>query len=432
MLHELPDEIDAHVDEHTRLTDADARRFHDTLLDLSLLNRDDLLTVFATIAEAGANALSVERVSLWQYDKERSVMFCPAAWERGEIVEEKLVISRDTCPRYWGALHADRTLAVPDAVHDEAMSEIQERYVSRHGIGAMLDSSVRVERATFGIVCMEHLNGTRVWSPMEEQFVASLADRMGLAILVDAQRRLESQLAQAQKMEALGLMAGGIAHDFNNMLSIVLTSVGSARALVDRGADPTDDLISIEAAVLRAAALTRKLLYISRNETLGREVFDLNDAIRELADFAHRMLPPSVRLQLLPATQPLRADAERTFVDQALMNLCVNATQAMPDGGSLTVAGRRVESDGLRRTHGIVLPPGEYAHLRVLDTGVGIAPDALGRVFDPFYSTKGKSGTGLGLSVVYGGMRQHGGFVSVESVVGRGTVFHLFFRLVTA
>ena len=429
MSREVPEEMEHHTDDRAQLPDADARRFQETLLDLSLLNRDDLLTVFATIAEAGANALSVERVSLWQYDKERSVMLCPAAWVRGEIIEETLVISRDTYPQYWGALHADRTLVVSDAVQNQAMSEIQDRYILKHGIGAMLDSSVRVERATFGIVCMEHLEGTRVWTPIEEQFVASLADRMGLAILVDAQRRLESQLTQAQKMEALGLMAGGVAHDFNNMLNIVLTSVGSARAMVDRGADPSEDLIAIEAAVQRAAALTRKLLYISRNETLGREVFDLNDAIRQLADVAHRMLPPSVRLQLLPATHPLMADAERTFVDQALMNLCINAMHAMPDGGSLTVAGRRVESDGVRRTHGVILPAGTYAHLRVLDTGTGIAPGALSRVFDPFYSTKGKTGTGLGLSVVYGGMRQHGGFVSLESVVGRGTVFHLFFRI---
>ena len=140
-------------------------------------------------------------------------------------------------------------------------------------------------------------------------------------------------------------------------------------------------------------------------------------------------LPISVRLQLLPATIPLPVDAERTFVDQALLNLSLNAMQAMPDGGSLTIAARQIDVDGSRRTHGVLLAAGKYAHLRVLDTGSGIAPSAVGRVFDPFYTTKGKSGTGLGLSVVYGGMRQHGGQVSVESVVGRGTVFHLFFRM---
>ena len=429
MTREFPEAVNDRSDEHGSALEPDVRRFHDTLLDLSLLNRDDLLTVFATIAEAGANALAVERVSLWQYDKERSVMVCPAAWVRGELVDEPLVISRITHPRYWTALHADRTLAVSDAVNDDAMSEVQVEYVQRHGIGAMLDSGVRVERATFGIVCMEHLDGTREWTAIEEQFVASLADRMGLAILVDAQRRLESQLWQAQKMEALGLMAGGIAHDFNNVLGIVLTSAGAARAMYDRGGDPTEDLDAIESAVQRAAALTRKLLYISRDDMLGREVFDLNDAIRQLAEVAPRILPPSVRLQLLPATIPLPVDAERTFVDQALLNLSLNAMQAMPDGGSLTIAARQIDVDGSRRTHGVLLAAGKYAHLRVLDTGSGIAPSAVGRVFDPFYTTKGKSGTGLGLSVVYGGMRQHGGQVSVESVLGRGTVFHLFFRM---
>ena len=428
-MRERPDEIERHPDEHGAVLEADARRFQDILLDLSMLNRDDLLSVFATIAEAGATALSVERVSLWHYDKARSAMVCPAAWVRGEILEVDLIISRATHPLYWSALHADRTLAVSDAVQNEAMSEIQDDYVRRYRIGAMLDSSVRVERATVGIVCMEHLDGTREWTPMEEQFVASLADRMGLAILVDAHRRLESQLVQAQKMEALGLMAGGIAHDFNNMLGIVLTAAGAARAIQQRGDDPTEELDAIESAVQRAAALTRKLLYISRNEALAQEVFDINDAIRQLADVTRRVLPASVRLQLLPSPQPLMVDGERTFVDQALLNLCLNAIHAMPNGGSLTIASRVLEMDGVRRLHGVVLPAGTYAHVRVLDTGAGIAQTSLSKVFDPFFTTKGKAGTGLGLSVVYGGMRQHGGQVSVESVVGRGTVFHLFFRV---
>lgn len=428
-MRELPDEVDRHNDEHDTALEADARRFQDILLDLSMLNRDDLLSVFATIAEAGANALSVERVSLWHYDRARSVMVCPAAWVRGEITEEPLVISRATQPLYWGAVHAGRTLSVSDAVQNEAMSEIQDDYVHRHGIGAMLDSSVRIERTTFGIVCMEHLDGTREWTPMEEQFVASLADRMGLAMLVDAHRRLESQLAQAQKMEALGLMAGGIAHDFNNMLGIVLTAAGAARAIQQRGGDPTEDLDAIESVVQRAAALTRKLLYISRNESVGQEVFDINEAIRQLADVTRRVMPAAVRLQLLPSAQPLMVDAERIFVDQALINLCMNAIHAMPNGGSLTIASRALEMDGLRRIHGVVLPAGTYAHVRVLDTGAGIAQASLSKVFDPFFTTKGTAGTGLGLSVVYGGMRQHGGQVSVESVVGRGSVFHLFFRI---
>ena len=419
------------IEEATAHLEADARRFHDVLLDLSVLNRDDLLSVFAMIAEAGAHALGVERVSLWQYDRERSVMLCPAAWVRGEIVDEPLVIARSSHPTYWNALHAGRTLAVSDTVNDDAMAEIQDEYVLRHGIGATLDSGVRVERSTFGIVCMEQLGETREWTAIEKQFVASLADRMGLAILVDAHRRLESQLRHAQKMEALGVMAGGIAHDFNNVLGVVLTSAGAARAISEQGGDASDDFDAIDNAVQRAAALTRKLLYLSRNESVGREVLDLNEVIRQFADVLRRIVPASTRLQILPSPQPLPISAERTFIDQALLNLCQNAVHAMPNGGSLTVATRVLAVDGTRRTHGVAVPSGTYAHLRVLDTGSGMAPDVVARAFDPFYTTKGKAGTGLGLSVVYGGMRQHDGYVSVESVVGRGTVFHLFFRIVS-
>jgi two-component system cell cycle sensor histidine kinase/response regulator CckA len=330
---------------------------------------------------------------------------------------------------YWTALHAGRSLAVGDALADPALREVREEYVQRLGIGAMLDSGILIERDTFGIVCVEHIGGRRDWTPLEEQFVASLADRMGLVILADSQRKLEARLRQAQKVEALGLMAGGIAHDFNNVLSIVLAAAGSVRLALRTGDDPAADLDAIEAAIARAASLTKKLFYLSRNEPVERVSFDLNDALRDFVELSRRMLPASVRLQVLPSPQPLMLRAERMFVEQALLNLCLNAVQAMPDGGLLTVATRLVQVDGERVTNGVTIPAGTYAHLRVLDTGVGIPRSEVGRVFDPFYSTKGQEGTGLGLSVVYSGMRQHGGFTTVESVEGRGTVFHLFFPI---
>ncbi|MBC7843095.1 MAG: GAF domain-containing protein [Gemmatimonadaceae bacterium] len=426
---ETSDELEHRAHEQAVALESDARRLNDVLLDLSVLNRDDLRSVFATIAESGAKALGVERVSLWQYDRERSAIICPAAWLRGTIVDEPLVITRQGHPAYWTALHSARTLAISDATTDDALAEIRDSYIRTNDIGAMLDSGVRLERMTFGIVCMEHIGGPRQWTAIEEQFVASLADRMGLAMLVDAHRRLEAQLLLAQKMEALGVMAGGIAHDFNNVLGVVLSASGNARVVSALGGDATEDFDAIDSAVQRATALTRKLLYISRQESIGFEVLDLNDVIRQFSDIAKRLVPASVRLQLLPSSQPLLINAERTFIDQALLNLCQNAVQAMPDGGSLTIATRLLQVDAERRTHGVSVPPGTYAHLRVLDTGSGIASESIARVFDPFYTTKGKSGTGLGLSVVYGGMRQHGGYVSVESVSGRGTVFHLFFRM---
>lgn len=429
MTHDTSEGTSHDIDGQSPEARQESNRFRDVLLDLSVLNRDELISVFGTIAEAGAVALGVERVTLWQYDRQRSIILCPAAWERGTIVDESLVVSRTTHPRFWAALHSGRTLPIHDVVADPSLAEVQRSYIGRHGIGAMLLSGIRIERTMLGIVCMEHLDGPRVWTRLEEQFVASLADRMGLATLVDAQRKLELQLLQSKKLEAVGVMAGGIAHDFNNVLTIVSTAAGAVREALRHGGDPGLDLDAIDLAVQRAAALTRKLLSISRDEALVRDTFDLNVALRDFARTVRRIVPATVRVQLLPSPQPLFLHAERTFVEQALVNLCTNAMQAMPDGGALTIAASRLTVDGRRLTHGIEVPAGVYAHLRVLDTGGGIPPAVLDRIFDPFFTTRGQAGTGLGLSVVFGGMRQHAGYVSVESVVGRGTVFHLFFRL---
>jgi two-component system, cell cycle sensor histidine kinase and response regulator CckA len=417
------------VSEYLRAHEREARRFQHVLSELSVLNREDMRSVFAVIAQAGSLALSVRRVSLWRYDRSRSVMICPAAWQDGELIDEELVISRESCPLYWNALHSGRTLPVSDAVRDPAMVEIQKGYVQKYGIGAMLDSGIRVERGTFGIVCMEHIGTKRQWTVLEEQFVASLADRLGLAILFEEQRNLETQLQQAKKMEALGVMAGGVSHDFNNILNIVLAATDAAQANMAAGKDATEDLESIEHAVLRAAALTRKLLYISKNDSLGREKLDLNEAVRGFVSSTKRILPENVNFTFLPSSEALPLHAERTFIDQSLMNLVTNALYAMPQGGSLTIATRITTISGSGLTHGITIREGTYAHLRVLDTGSGIPADALPRIFEPFFTTKGVAGTGLGLAVVYGGIRQHGGYVSAESVVGRGTVFHLFFPL---
>ena len=393
-------------------------------------NRDALLQVFASVATVTAEALDVGRVSLWQYDRDRLEMLCAAAWHDGALLDEPMVLSRAAHPAYWVALHAARSLAVSDAMRNAALTEIREDYLVPRGIGAMLDSSVRIEAESFGIVCAESLDGPRIWTALEEQFVASIADRLGLAMLVDAQRRLERQLLIAHKMEAVGVMASGIAHDFNNMLGVVLASTRIARDLVSEGSDPCQELDAIDDAVARANALTRKLVYLSQNESVARDEIDLDDAVQAFRDTARRLVSTAVRIELILSNAPLRILAERTFVDQVLLNLCTNAAHAMPDGGVLTFATGRLTLDRARFAHGMLVPAGRYAHLRAMDTGVGIAADVLPHVFDPFFSTCGDAGgVGLGLSVVYGGMRQHGGFVAVESVPGQGAVFHLLFPL---
>lgn len=405
----------------------EASRLQGVLSELSVIDRRELRDAFAIIAQAAADALAVGRVSLWRYQESRLAMVCAAAWHRGAMVEDHTVISARTHPTYWAALHGGRTLPIADALHDPALVEFRDEYVRPLDIGAMLDSSIRVEGDTCGIVCVEHLGSSRLWTALERTFVASLGDRLGLVVLLDEQRRLENALAQAHKMEALGLMAGGLAHDFNNVISIVLNSAELAQAAVDDGDDPSEDLAVIRNAATRAAGMTRRLLTIARRESMAFEAIELNSIVNDFGPIAKRLMPPNVHLQLALPPCEVVVSADRAFVDQALLNLVTNAAQAMPAGGTLTIE-VALDSHQHPHTFGEPLPRGPLVRLTVRDTGEGIDGAVLPRVFDPFFTTKhAAGGTGLGLAVVYGGMRQHGGAVAVASTPKVGSAFSLLF-----
>lgn len=240
-------------------------------------------------------------------------------------------------------------------------------------------------------------------------------------------RRLEERLLQAQKMEAIGRLAGGIAHDFNNILTAVMGYANLlGEELPDLG-EAREDLEGIKKAAGRAANLTRQLLAFSRRQPAAPRVVDLNIVIQDTERMLTRLLSGAVGLEL-----DLRAASATVLVDpvqieQILLNLAVNAKDAMPDGGSILVS-TRVEDLRAARSVGLdTLAPGDYVVLDVRDTGQGIAPDIIDRIFEPFFTTKPKEkGTGLGLSTVYGIAKQSGGAVGVESKVGEGSVFSVW------
>jgi two-component system cell cycle sensor histidine kinase/response regulator CckA len=251
-----------------------------------------------------------------------------------------------------------------------------------------------------------------------------------LAVLQDATalKTLEAQFVQSQKMQAIGQLAGGIAHDFNNLLTAIS---GNCDLLLMRHAanDPDyADLEQIRQNANRAAALVGQLLAFSRKQTLRPERLDLQDVLSDMVHLLNRLVGERVRLRLLHAADlgPIRAD--RRQLEQVVMNLVVNARDAMPEGGTI-----RIETEALALAEDLhrdraVVPAGNYAVIRVGDSGHGIPPDRLDKIFEPFFTTKGVGeGTGLGLSTVYGIVKQSGGFVFVDSTVGEGTVFHLYF-----
>ena len=253
-----------------------------------------------------------------------------------------------------------------------------------------------------------------------------------LAVLQDATalKTLEAQFVQSQKMQAIGQLAGGIAHDFNNLLTAISGHCDLLLLRHEREDPEYGDLVQIHQNANRAAALVGQLLAFSRKQTLKPERLDLQDVLSDLAHLLNRLVGERVRLDLSHATQlgPIRADKRQ--LEQVLMNLVVNARDAMEKGGTIRIETEALTlPEDLRRDRATVAA-GNYAVIRVCDTGSGIPPDRLQKIFEPFYTTKKVGeGTGLGLSTAYGIVKQSGGFIFVDSVVGEGSIFQLYFPI---
>jgi two-component system cell cycle sensor histidine kinase/response regulator CckA len=244
---------------------------------------------------------------------------------------------------------------------------------------------------------------------------------------VTEQRALEAQLRHSQKMDAVGRLAGGVAHDFNNLLTVI-TSCGE---MVLDSLTPEDprrsEMLEIREAARQAAVLTRQLLAFSRKQLLAPKVLDLNALVREMERLLRRVISEDITLvtELDPALEHVRADPAQ--LQQVVLNMVVNARDAMPRGGRLTLRTANVRSMAAAAGERVVMAPGEYVMLAVSDTGVGMDEKTRSRVFEPFFTTKenGK-GTGLGLATVYGIVKQSGGYVWVESLLGQGSTFEIY------
>jgi PAS domain S-box-containing protein len=277
---------------------------------------------------------------------------------------------------------------------------------------------------------MQHRDGT--WRVLESIVVSHRNNPAIRAIVINARdvserHLLEEQLRQSQKMEAVGRLAGGIAHDFNNLLAVML---GYTTLTLARAADPavvTRNLEQIRTAAERAANLTRQLLTFSRKQVLQPKVIDIGGVVSELHTMLERLIGEDVELVTEVGRAKGHVKADRGQLEQVIVNLAVNARDAMPRGGRLAIVMRDVVVDAAVAREQAGLQPGRHVCIEVSDTGVGMEPETLSRLFEPFFSTKEKGkGTGLGLATVYGIVKQSGGHVAVESAPGRGTTFRIW------
>ncbi len=295
-------------------------------------------------------------------------------------------------------------------LREQGWANFEVRHQSKDG--ATFDAEVRVTELT--------MHGKRLAISMERD----ITDRKR----AESERaRLEGELLQAQKMESVGRLAGGVAHDFNNMLGVILGHAELALGCVDPSESLHEDLTQIHNAAKRSADLTRQLLAFARKQTVVPRVLDLNDTVSGMLKMLRRIIGEEIALAWRPGEALWAVRMDPSQLDQVLANLCVNAKDAIAGVGSITIeSGNRVLGEDFASAHpGAV--PGEYAALIITDDGCGMDREMLARIFEPFFTTKDVGqGTGLGLSSVYGAMKQNHGFVDVASQPGNGTTFTLY------
>jgi len=267
---------------------------------------------------------------------------------------------------------------------------------------------------------------TRVEWDGADAVLSFIRDITDLRDAADRQSALEEQLREAQKLEAVGLLAGGIAHDFNNLLQVIGGNASLALAAGAERRDSEEALGVIANTVGQASQLTRQLLAFGRRQALRRESVDLNGLVATHLAMIRRLIPENIRIDFRAAPQPAMTEADKGQLEQVMLNLCLNARDAMPDGGQLSIAIEPVVLDATTAGQLCQRPAGPFIRITVSDTGHGMIRAVLDRIFEPFFTTKTRDrGSGLGLAVVYGIVRQHGGHIAARSEPSQGTEFVL-------
>jgi len=305
----------------------------------------------------------------------------------------------------------------------EVLPQTEPIWIERYGHVALTGKADRFEQ--FAAAIGRHYE-VAAYSPQPGHFAVLVMDVTARKQAEAVREKLEEQLLVAQKMEAIGMLAGGVAHDFNNLLSVILSFTGFALEDLRQGDPMRADLLEVQGAAERGAALTHQLLAFSRKQMLQPVPLDLNSTARGIEKMLRRIVGEDIEFvqKLAPNLSLVHADPGQ--IEQVLMNLVVNARDAMPEGGTLTIETCNRELNEEHASEHVAVTPGPYVQIAVADTGHGIDETTKSRLFEPFFTTKvqGK-GTGLGLSTVYGIVQQSGGHIAVHSELGRGTRFEV-------
>lgn len=302
-----------------------------------------------------------------------------------------------------------------------------ERDAARRRVDELLSPRPPEQRS---VVTQVRRDGQRLRAEIVDNPIQYRGGSARICVVRDVTEReqLEAQLRHAQKMEAIGVLAGGVAHDFNNLLSVIASFASAARDALPPGGEYVEDLGHVLDAARRGSELTKQLLVFSKRQLLTLERVDLAEIVVGFAGMLQRLVGRDIVLEVVQAHAPLPLVADRTQLEQVILNLVMNARQAMPKGGVVTITASRLEADAGFVAESPWARPGTFAELRVTDRGCGMDRETAEHAFEPFFTTKAE-GTGLGLAVVHGIVQQHAGLISMQTAPGEGTTFRVLFPL---
>jgi signal transduction histidine kinase/HAMP domain-containing protein/ActR/RegA family two-component response regulator len=384
------------------------------------LNNNDLDALLNQAALLAAQTLDAEYAGVWKRLPDGELLLqAGTGWHHGDVGNARLPANSSTQIGF--TLQSGEPMLEPDPKTKHRFAASQ--YLDGHGIMSSVTVEISTRGPAFGVLGV-HTTRHRKFTMDEAQFLIAVAACIGMA----ADRlNLETQLLQSQKMESIGQLAAGVAHDFNNMLTIIQ---GNASLLLAKQSLPPEIADRIQAVFFaseRAANLTRQLLMFSRKNVMQLNQLDLRETVGNMTKMLGRLLGETVSLNFQSPAELPRVMGDVGMIEQVVMNLAVNARDAMPRGGTLDISLEAVTIDAAYAETHPDARPGHFLRLRVSDTGIGMDAPTLSRIFEPFFTTKeiGK-GTGLGLATVYGVVKQHDGWIEVQSEPGRGATFSVF------
>jgi len=399
------------------------------------------------ILEIVSEAIDVERVSLWFFKKDFSELACFDIYESSKNEHSAgAVLKQSDFPNYFEAVVSDRVISCDNARTDSRSREFTESYLIPHGITSMLDIAFRVSGNLVGVVCNEHTGEMRIWRSDEKAFADEISSLLSQVYLnaerkrSDRQKReLQERLERAERMESLGILAGGVAHDLNNILGPVVGYADLILRQVDENDRMAERVRRIGRSAQDAADVIQDLLTLARRGRYDMVPMDLNQIVRDFIEspafvnLTNQRPEIEVTVNLADTTCMLQGSA--SHLSKVIMNLIINAFDAIQDEGRVVITTARQHVERLSNGFELGEASGNYTSLSVMDTGEGIETIYLDKIFEPYFSKKKmgwSSGSGLGLSVVYGVVKDHRGFYDVISSPGEGTDFRVLFPIADA